>query len=106
MEPLEALILLSAILAIFVGLPWLVFHYITKWKQAKSITIEDEDLLDELHSIARRLDERMHSIERIIAADGIGADKALPPSPATPRLGQETVVPVAEARLRSLGKDK
>ena len=69
MDAWEGLIPLTAILAIFVGMPWLILHYLTKWKQAKSITIEDEDLLDELHDIARRLDDRMNSIERIIAAD-------------------------------------
>ena len=30
---------------------------------------EDENLLDELHDIARRLEDRMTTIERIIAAD-------------------------------------
>lgn len=69
MDALEALIPLSAILAIFVGMPWLFLHYMTKWKQAKTITLEDENLLDELHDIARRLDDRMNTIERIIAAD-------------------------------------
>lgn len=69
MEGTEALVALTAVLGIFVGMPWLFLHHITKWKQAKSITIEDEDLLDELHDIARRLDDRMNSIERIIAAD-------------------------------------
>jgi phage shock protein B len=69
MGPLEALIPLSAVLAIFVGMPWLFLHYMTKWKQAKTITLEDENLLDELHDIARRLDNRMTSIERIIAAE-------------------------------------
>jgi phage shock protein B len=69
MTGLEALIPLTAVLAIFVGMPWLFLHYTTKWKQAKSITIEDENLLDELYDIARRLDGRMNSIERIIAAD-------------------------------------
>lgn len=58
---------------LFIGLPWLILHYMTKWKQAKSITIEDENLLDELHDIARRLDDRMHTIERIIAADRAAA---------------------------------
>ena len=57
MEGTEALVALTAVLGIFVGMPWLFLHHITKWKQAKSITIEDEDLLDELHDIARRLDE-------------------------------------------------
>ena len=69
MEALEAAIPLTAVLSIFVGMPWLFLHYMTKWKQAKSITLEDENLLDELHDIARRLDDRMLTIERIIAAD-------------------------------------
>ena len=54
---------------LFIGLPWLVFHYVTRWKTAATITTEDEDLLDDLYRTARRLDERMETIERIIAAD-------------------------------------
>jgi phage shock protein B len=54
---------------LFIGLPWILFHYVTQWKRAGSLTVEDENLLDELHDTARRLDERMRSIERIIAAD-------------------------------------
>ncbi len=60
---------LVAIATLFLGLPWLILHYVTRWKQASSLTVEDENLLDELHDIARRLDERLHSIERIIAVD-------------------------------------
>ena len=78
MDAWDGLIPLTAILAIFVGMPWLILHYLTKWKQAKSITIEDEDLLDELHDIARRLDDRMNSIERIIAADRDAGQQAAP----------------------------
>ena len=58
-----------AILAIFVFIPWLVFHSITQWKKNGSLPIEDEKLLDELHNLARRLDDRLMTIERIIAAD-------------------------------------
>lgn len=58
-----------AIALLFLGLPWLLFHYITKWRQAGSLTREDEGLLDELHMTARRLDERLCSIERILAAE-------------------------------------
>jgi phage shock protein B len=54
---------------LFIGLPWLIFHYITKWKQAATLTGEDEKLLDELHYTARRLEDRLMTIERIIAAD-------------------------------------
>jgi len=54
---------------LFIGLPWLIFHYITKWKSQATLTNEDEKLLDELHDLARRLDDRMCSIERIMTAE-------------------------------------
>ena len=58
-----------AISLLFLGLPWLIFHYITQWKKNAGLSLEDEKLLDELHDTARRLDERLRSIERIVAAD-------------------------------------
>lgn len=54
---------------LFIGLPWLIFHYVTQWKRSGGLSIEDENLLDELHETARRLDDRLATIERIIAAD-------------------------------------
>lgn len=58
-----------AILAIFVGLPWIIMHYITKWKTAATITTDDESLLEELYNLAKRLDERMDTVERLVASD-------------------------------------
>ncbi len=58
-----------AVPLIFIGLPWLIFHYITKWKQAGSLSQSDEKLLDELHDAARRLDDRLCTIERIMTAE-------------------------------------
>ncbi len=55
--------------AIFLGLPWIVLHYVTKWKTAATITNEDEGLLDELYNLAKRLDERMDTVERLVASD-------------------------------------
>ncbi|MCG2840100.1 envelope stress response membrane protein PspB [Sandaracinobacter sp. RS1-74] len=102
---MENLIPLTAIIAIFVGMPWLILHYLTKWKQAKSITVEDEDLLDELHDIARRLDERMHTIERIIAADRGEAPRA-PELNKDERLGDfRSPGQPTELRSRGLRKD-
>ena len=65
----EMLIPLVAVLAIFIGLPWIIFHYVSKWKTAATLTVEDEDLLDDLHELARRLDDRMCTIERIVQAE-------------------------------------
>jgi len=67
MEEIFLPIIICSIL--FIGLPWLIFHYITKWKQAKTLTGEDEQLLDELYDTARRLEGRLHTVERIISAD-------------------------------------
>ena len=65
----EVLIPVLVVAILFIGLPWIVFHYITKWKSQASLTGEDEKLLDELHELARRLDDRMITIERIMAAE-------------------------------------
>ena len=55
--------------AIFIGLPWIVLHYMTKWKTSASITQDDEVLLEELYNLAKRLDERMDTVERLVASD-------------------------------------
>lgn len=54
---------------LFIGLPWIILHYVSKWKTAATLTTEDENLLDELHDLARRLDDRMCTIERIVQAE-------------------------------------
>jgi phage shock protein B len=58
-----------AIISLLVVLPWMIFHYVTKWKTTAKLTGSDEQLLDELHDAARRLDDRLCSIERIMAAE-------------------------------------
>ncbi len=55
--------------ALFIALPWLIMHYMTRWKTAGTITNDDEQLLDDLYHLAKRLDERMDTVERIVASD-------------------------------------
>ena len=38
-------------------------------EEAATLTSEDENLLDELHDLARRLDDRICTIERIMTAE-------------------------------------
>jgi phage shock protein B len=66
---LALLIPLTAISAVFIILPWMVLHYTAQWKKAASLTIEDEKLLDDLYETARRLEARLETVERIVAAD-------------------------------------
>ncbi|KTT96365.1 envelope stress response membrane protein PspB [Sphingomonas sanguinis] len=79
-----------AIVTLFIALPWLILHYVTKWKQAPKITHEDEQLLDELHMLARRLEDRVNTVERIVAADNPNFKPSLSQSEWRPegRLGQ------------------
>lgn len=58
-----------SVVVLFIALPWLILHYVTKWKQAPKITVEDEQLLDDMFNLARRLEERLMTVERIAAAD-------------------------------------
>lgn len=68
----ENLIPVIAIIVLFIGFPWLILHYLTQWKRNKGLSVEDETLLDDLHETARRLDSRLESLERIVAADNPG----------------------------------
>lgn len=59
----------AVVIVVLIGLPWLILHYITKWKTAATLTNDDESMLEELYQLARRLDERMDTVERLVAAD-------------------------------------
>lgn len=60
---------LVAVVSLFIFCPWILFHYVTKWKTAATLTTGDEALLDELYRLARRLEDRMNTVERLVAAD-------------------------------------
>ena len=47
----------------------IIFHYITKWKQSKTLTSEDEKILTEMWDSAERIENRLRNIERILDAD-------------------------------------
>lgn len=65
----DAIVPIMVVGMLFVGLPWLILHYVTKWKSAATLPVEDERLLEDLYDLARRLEDRMHTVERIVAAD-------------------------------------
>lgn len=54
------------LLLVIVAPLWIIFHYITKWKQMKGITAEDEASLGDLRTAADRLEERLRTMERIM----------------------------------------
>ena len=45
---------------------WIVSHYISKAKVAKGLTPEDESMLEEVWESAKKMEERIHTLERIL----------------------------------------
>ncbi|MGB3710564.1 MAG: envelope stress response membrane protein PspB [Erythrobacter sp.] len=66
---MDELFAFTIVALLFIGVPWLILHYVTKWKTAATITTDDEVLLEELYNLAKRLDERMDTVERLVASD-------------------------------------
>lgn len=66
---MDEIIPFFAVATIFIGMPWVILHYVTKWRTTATITSDDEVLLEELYNLAKRLDERMDTVERLVAHD-------------------------------------
>ncbi len=57
----------------FVAPIWIIAHYVTRWRTAKTLSTEDQKLLAELWKSADRMEGRLNNVERILdveAADG------------------------------------
>ncbi len=70
--------MLEAPLIVFVAVVapiWIIVHYTTRWRMAKTLTPEDEKQFAELWRIAERMDERMGNIERILDAEAPAGEK-------------------------------
>lgn len=54
---------------------WIGFHYITRWRVARSLSREDERTLVDLWEVARRLETRLENLERAVGAETAEARK-------------------------------
>jgi len=45
---------------------WIVSHYISKARSAKGLTPEDESMMSEIWDSAKMMEERIHTLERIL----------------------------------------
>jgi phage shock protein B len=57
---------------------WIIAHYVTRWRMAKSLSPEDEKQFGDLWQIAERMEERIHNLERILDREMPGED--VPPA--------------------------
>ncbi len=58
---------LIPILLITVCFPlWIVFHYVTKMKTSRGLSVEDEKMLSEVWESTNRMESRIKTLERIL----------------------------------------
>lgn len=66
-EMIMAMILsLVAIICLFVVLPWMILHYISKNRSAGKLTEDDERMLEDLWRSARTMERRIETLERLL----------------------------------------
>ena len=66
----EAGVFVLAIIALTVVAPIaIVMHYITVWRKMKTLSTDDERLLDDLWKTARTLERRVEALETILDKD-------------------------------------
>lgn len=60
---------LLILLLVVVAPTWIVFHHITKWRDQKGLSADDEHMLEDLWRSARRMENRIVSLEAILDAE-------------------------------------
>lgn len=45
---------------------FLVLHYVTKWREAKGLSKEDERMLEDLWTSAQKMESRINTLETIL----------------------------------------
>lgn len=67
---MEELLSLAAIIFITVLAPlFIVLNFVTKWKQSREISGDDEQMLEDLWSLSQRLEDRIDALESILEDD-------------------------------------
>lgn len=66
----SAIFFVPAIVLVAFVLPlWLVLHYVTVWRQQKRNGGIDAAALGEIESVARRLEDRIATLERVLDSE-------------------------------------
>jgi phage shock protein B len=68
----EMTMVLAVLFLTFVVPVWIILHYITRWRSARTLSAEDERMLSELWDNAQRMESRIHALERILDTEAPG----------------------------------
>ncbi len=56
----------TAIICLFVVLPWMFLHYFAKARSSRNLTEDDERMLEDLWRSARTMERRIETLERLL----------------------------------------
>lgn len=54
---------------LFIALPAVILHHVTEWRKTKTLSVDDERLVDDLWRTAQRLEKRVDALETILDKD-------------------------------------
>ncbi len=60
---------LVTVVALFIVLPWMILHYISKNRASRNLSEDDERMLEDLWRSARTMERRIETLERLIEPD-------------------------------------
>jgi phage shock protein B len=63
---MEGIWIVAVVAIVFVALPATIMHYTTEWRKTKSLSPDDERLVDDLWKTAQRLERRVEALETIL----------------------------------------
>lgn len=69
MSPLVAVFVPVVVFLVIVAPIWILLHYMTRWRQTRMLSSEDEKLLAELWGSVDKMESRINNLERILDAE-------------------------------------
>ena len=62
----EGPFIVAIVALVFIAFPATIMHYVTEWRKTKSLSADDERLVDDLWKTAQRLERRVDALETIL----------------------------------------
>ena len=79
----EEFFALAIVAIIFIGLPGMIFHYVTQWRKQKTLMPDDERMMEDLWRSAKAMERRIETLERLLESSD-AEDHRSPPRRSRP----------------------
>ena len=79
----EEFFALAVVAIIFIGLPAMVFHYITQWRKQKTLMPDDERMMEDLWRSAKAMERRIETLERLLESSEAEGHRPPPRRPSS-----------------------